>query len=103
VISGLTSNYSAYREHSLQRINNLFLAIKFKVRFKNNFCKNFGYVQEERFRKYLMRHLTILAPCFYENRCDKAMKIIHETLKKNEFIRAFKRNTRKTMDCFHKI
>jgi hypothetical protein len=97
-MKGLTNNYALYKEACLQKINNMFLAVKFKVRFKNNFCRNFGRVQDERFRKYSLRHLTLLGNCFYENKCEKSALIIQETLRRSEFIRTFKSNTRKVMD-----
>jgi hypothetical protein len=77
---------------------NFFLAIKFKVRFRYRFCKKYGQVYEERQQKTAMRHLTLLAPCFYENRCEKAKMIIAETLKRYNYIRELKRNARNAME-----
>ena len=71
-MKGLTNNYALYKEACLQKINNLFLAIKFKIRFRVTFARNYGPVHEERLRKYAARHLTLLGNTFYENRCEKA-------------------------------
>jgi len=97
-MKGLTNNYAMYKEACLQKINNLFLAIKFKIRFRVTFARNYGPVHEDRLRKYAARHLTLLGNTFYENRCEKAGLILQETLRRNEFIRTFKGNTRKVMD-----
>lgn len=103
ILSGLTKNYILYKNHCLRRINNFFLAIKFKVRFRLNFCKRFGTVYDQRIQKYLRRHLTILAPSFYENKCEKSKVIIQKTLARYDFIKTFKAKSRKIMDQLHRI
>ena len=42
MLMNLTKNYDLWREHNKQKMNNMFLAIKFKIRFKVKFCRQYG-------------------------------------------------------------
>jgi hypothetical protein len=57
-------------------MNNLFLAIKFKVRFRYRFCKKYGWDQHHRLRRDLARHLTLFAATFGESRAEKAKRVV---------------------------
>ena len=96
-------NYEAYKDYCRNRINAFFLAIKFKVRFRYRFCKKYGFDFDERQRKTVMKHITLLGPLFYETRVEKAKRVVTETLKRYNMIRTVKKNARSVMDRFHRI
>jgi adenosine deaminase len=54
----------------------MFLAIKFKVRFRYRFCKKYGFVQKVRLQKDMIRHFSLLGVLFTENRIEKAKAMI---------------------------
>lgn len=76
LIKRFCQNFQLWQEAATQKLNNMFLAIKFKVRFRYRFCKKYGFVQSERLRKDMVRHYSLLGATFTETRIEKAKNVI---------------------------
>lgn len=68
----MCQDFSVWQEHNRYNLNKLFLAIKFKHRFRERFYKKYGYNFHERINKYLIRHFSLYAPVFQEVRHQKS-------------------------------
>lgn len=43
IVRRFCTNFTLWQEAATQKMNNLFLAIKFKVRFRYRFCRKYGW------------------------------------------------------------
>lgn len=75
-LSKVCEDFKMWQEHNRYNLNKLFLAIKFKIRFRERFYKKYGRDFEQRINKYMIRHFSIVAPVFQEVRNQKGKKII---------------------------
>lgn len=57
-MKAITINYKIWHQRNISKFNNFFLAIKFKIRYKNKFQKNYGKDFKIRLQKYIQRGLT---------------------------------------------
>jgi hypothetical protein len=102
VLSKTCEDFGYWQQHNRDNLNKLFLAIKFKVRFRERFYKKYGYSFHERINKYVIRHFSLYSPVFKEVRCQKANKIVEWFLQKyfvtTNVIACFRRFYRNTLE-----
>ena len=78
----LCEDFTIWQEQNMYNLNKLFLAIKFKVRFRERFYKKYGYDFHNRINKYVIRHFSLYGPMFKEVRAEKSHKIVEWFLQK---------------------
>ena len=79
-------NYLVLRERKIQRMNSVFLALKFKIRYRLRFEKKFGNNQKRRFQKFIQRGFCYGAMNLQIAKKDAVGKVIVETVQKIAFI-----------------
>jgi hypothetical protein len=64
----------------VQKFNNTFLAIQFKMRYKYRYQRNYGAIMDHRNRQQLRRHFTMFGLLKNDRARDKSYKHIYKTL-----------------------
>lgn len=61
IIKTFCENFKVWFERNQRRMNGLFLAIKFKIRFKMKFYKKYGFEYKPRIINTMRRHFSFLS------------------------------------------